>query len=237
MGPRDVTVGWVLAEAISGFLKITTVLGAFYLRSGFLGCYGAWCCVNSHNLSFAKCKRPSEKREAARVAGDSVCAGLTAGPGDSGEGSGWRVQGARRPPPHSGRPRTACRSGRPPSPCACSAPWRGCRLHSPWRQEVKVVGGPGGPKRVTEPGWPPEVGRAAPEAPPPVPSVSEAPQTRGCRATDCKTAGILSDTGPEDVRPRSLPPPRRAPGASCAPDGVSPELTVAHFPVSGRGGA
>lgn len=99
MGPRDVTVGWVLAEAISGFLKITTVLGAFYLRSGFLGCYGAWCCVNSHNLSFAKCKRLSEKREAARVAGDSVCAGLTAGPGDSGEGSGWRVRGARRPPP------------------------------------------------------------------------------------------------------------------------------------------
>lgn len=115
MGPRDVTVGWVLAEAISGFLKITTVLGAFYLRSGFLGCYGAWCCVNSHNLSFAKCKRPSEKREAARVAGDSVCAGLTAGPGDSGEGSGWRVRGARRPPPHTraGPARPAEAGGRP----------------------------------------------------------------------------------------------------------------------------
>lgn len=50
VGPRDVALGWVLAEAISGFLEVTTVWGAFYLESGFLGYFEAYCCVNSHDL-------------------------------------------------------------------------------------------------------------------------------------------------------------------------------------------
>lgn len=48
------TLGEALAEAIPGFLAVTTVFRIFYLGSGFLICFWAYWYINNRDLSFAK---------------------------------------------------------------------------------------------------------------------------------------------------------------------------------------